>query len=349
MKNNFKKLFLYTLAFTVLVLVSISTEKSSAENTSASNFPDYVQVGGNVIGIKLYTKGVHVVSTGYVNTADGRRSPAIKSGIKSGDFITKVNGKEVNTIEEFTSAIQVNTEIEIEYYRKERVYKTKIVPVLSSNDAVFKAGIWVRDSTAGIGTMTFYDPATGCFGALGHGINDSDTGKLMTLKDGKIYKAHLTSVTKGRSGSPGELNGTFIGEDNVIGSIVKNSSNGVFGILNSGVDNKLCKIGYKEDVHEGGAAIICCAEDDSPKEYGVKIINVIKNNPFNYEGITFKVTDNELLEKTDGILQGMSGSPIIQDGKIIGAVTHVFINNPTKGYGIFIENMLSEIYQNGKK
>lgn len=341
-KNKFLKFSLY-ICFVAMLISLSAIYNTSATNKTETMGSKYLVPGGEVIGIKLYTKGVHVVDTGFIDTVDGEKSPAKEAGIKSGDFIIKVDGVDVDTIEKFSTLIQNNKELSITYTRKGKMKTTVLTPVLSSVDNSFKAGLLIRDSTAGIGTLTFYDPETKLFGALGHGINDQDTGKLLTLKNGKVYKAHLTSVVKSQNGVPGEINGTFIGENNNIGTLELNSYKGVFGKLNTKLsDKKTYKVAEKDEIKMGEAYIMCSVENDTVKEYKIEIINVVKNSPFKNEGLTIKITDPKLLSITDGILQGMSGSPILQNDKIVGAVTHVFVNDPTRGYGIFIENMLAE-------
>ncbi len=340
-KNNYKKIILYMSAVMLIIIAGYFGADKDIVNVEATSYPEYLIAGGNVIGIKLYTDGVHVVDTDFVETIEGKKSPAVKAGIKSGDYITEINGKKISTIEEFVNTIKGPEKISITYVRKGKVKNTMIEPALSSNDNSYKIGIWVRDSTAGIGTVTFYNPETKEFGALGHSVNDSDTKKLLNLKSGKIYKTHLTSVTKSKDGHPGEINGTFVGENNYVGYLTKNTSNGIFGIMEKDISGgKKYKVATRDEVKTGEATILCSIDDDGVKEYKIEIINVIKSDAFKNEGMTIKLTDPVLLQKTDGILQGMSGSPIIQNDKLVGAITHVFINNPQKGFGIFIEDMI---------
>ena len=297
LKNKNFKIILYVFAISVLIS-SVGIYNTEAKDTVNKTYPEYLIPGGEVIGIKLYTNGVHVVDTGYIDTVDGRKSPANDAGIKSGDFITEINNSRVDTIEDFTNHIQSNNPIDIVYYRKNKKKHTTLKPALSSVDNSFKAGMWIRDSTAGIGTLTFYDPVTKKFGALGHGINDHDTGKLLTLKKGKIYKTHLTSVVKAENGEPGEINGTFIGNNNNIGIMKLNTKRGIYGTLDEPINlNKPLKVAKTDEIETGKATILCTVENNKVSEYEIEIINIIKNSPFKNEGLTIKITDKKLLEQ----------------------------------------------------
>lgn len=310
-----------------------------------ANLPEMLIPGGNVIGVKLYTKGVHIVGITFVETEDGKVYPARQAGLREGDFITNINGNEVNDNESFARYLQAGGEISLTAERNGASFETTLTPVASKDDGLLRAGLWVRDSTAGIGTVTFYNPESETFGALGHGIADQDTGKILTVNKGYIYNAYLTSVRKGAKGSPGELNGIFANQERQIGELNSNTERGVYGSYNSDAIHQLKEpmpVGGRDSVKEGPATIYASIDKDEVKEYQIEIVKVVKNNAFSSKGMVIKITDPELIEKTNGIVQGMSGSPIIQDGKLIGAVTHVFVNDPTRGYAIFIENMLAE-------
>lgn len=298
---------------------------------------------GNVFGVKFFTKGVIVIKLSDIETSEGAMSPAKIAGLETGDIIQSVNGEEINTAEQMASIIEKNKgkEIDVRYLREENEYSTVITPVLSLSDRKYKTGIWVRDSTAGIGTMTYYNPSTGEFAGLGHGICDIDTGKLMPLLKGNVVDVEITDIIKGRSGSPGELKGTF---DTVKrGDVVKNTEHGVYGLIDSQdyITSEPLEIGLGNEVVTGKAEIMCELDGTGVNKYEIEITK-IKNNDREGKNFLISVTDEKLIEKTGGIVQGMSGSPIIQNGKIVGAVTHVLVNSPTKGYGIFIENMLAQ-------
>ncbi len=298
---------------------------------------------GNVFGVKFFTKGVIVIKLSDIETSEGAISPARIAGLETGDIIQSVNGEEINTAEQMAAIIEKNKgkEIDVRYLREENEYSTVITPVLSLSDRKYKTGIWVRDSTAGIGTMTYYNPSTGEFAGLGHGICDIDTGKLMPLLKGNVVDVEITDIIKGRSGSPGELKGSF---DTVKrGDVIKNTEHGVYGLIDSQdyITSETVEIGLSNEVVTGKAEIMCELDETGVKKYEIEITK-IKNYDKEGKNFLISVTDEELIEKTGGIVQGMSGSPIIQNGKIVGAVTHVLVNSPTKGYGIFIENMLAQ-------
>ena len=298
---------------------------------------------GDVFGVKFFTKGVVVTDISEVESDSGIISPAAKAGIKKGDVIISLGGKEVNTAEKTTELISKSQgkQIVAEFVRDDKTYKAKITPVRSSADGVYKAGLWVRDSTAGIGTVTYYDPESGSFGGLGHGIYDSETGLLMPLLKGAVVDISLEDIIKGRNGHPGELKGSFGTEKT--GSLFSNTACGVYGILGKKpqtiYDKMPCAI--KSEVEKGEASILSNVDGLGVKEYGIEIVKIYSGDEPT-KNFVIEVTDKELLEKTGGIVRGMSGSPIIQNGKLVGAVTHVLVGEPTRGYGIFIENMLSE-------
>lgn len=297
---------------------------------------------GNVFGVKFFTKGVMVIRLSEVESSDGSVSPSKEAGLKEGDVIQSINGMRVNTAEEMADAVEKSKGegMEIVYVRNANEYITVLTPVLSLSDRKYKTGIWVRDSTAGIGTMTCYNPSTGEFAGLGHGICDVDTGLLMPLLSASVVDVEITDIIKGRRGTPGELKGDF---DSIRkGKLMNNTESGVYGIMDKcpdGVENEPCEIGLADEIYEGKAYILCELDENGVEEYE---INITKIRSDNTEGKNFviEVTDSKLIEKTGGIVQGMSGSPVIQNGKLVGAVTHVLVNSPSKGYGIFIQNML---------
>ncbi|MEG1982046.1 MAG: SpoIVB peptidase [Clostridia bacterium] len=297
---------------------------------------------GTPLGIKFFTNGVLVVGIADITTNDGKISPAYNAGIRVRDIILKINGTEVNTNEKVQELISKSNGESLTFTVKRNIstFECNVVAVKSIDDGLLKLGMWVRDSTAGIGTITYFDPKTRKFGALGHGICDPDTSALMPLNSADVYFARINSVIKGEKGAPGELRGKFL-EDSLLGNITTNSSCGIFGTTKQNIDGVLCPVGYKNEVQPGEAFIYCTVDEKPPQKYAIEISKISKVFDKEFRDMTIKITDSALLAKTGGIIQGMSGSPIIQNGKLIGAVTHVFINDPTSGYGIFIENMLN--------
>ena len=307
---------------------------------------------GNTVGVKLKIDGILVIGVSDVEATDGqRRLPSKDTGIKPGYIITKVNDKLMSDIEDLIKEIDNSqgNPVKIKYKYGSLQGMANIIPVMSAEDRKYHIGLWVRDSTAGIGTLTFYDPLTHTFGALGHGITDIDTGTLMPVDSGEILESSILGVKMGKSGVPGELKGIFI-EDTKLGTIQINSEVGIYGKLNPEAVNKisgrLYPIGVRTDIKEGPASILSNIDGKNIEEYGIDIQKVSRQNLNGSKGMIIKITDKKLLSTTGGIVQGMSGSPIIQNGKIIGAVTHVLVNDPTRGYGIFIEAMLKNLTGN---
>ena len=299
----------------------------------------FVVPSGEIIGLRMFAKGVLIISADSVETSDGRKNPSDVSGIKAGDLIISVDEKQVTSasvLSEIISASEGKT-LKIVYVRDEKEYYTDFTPVLSS-DGKYKAGWWIRDSAAGIGTMTYYEKETGIYGGLGHGICDVDTSLLLPLYYGDIVEAKISGCYKGTKGKAGELCGTL--SSGKIGTIYENGINGVYGILDKTDKNiKEIPVALKNEVKTGKAKIMCTADNDGVGEYEIEIEKVDMKDDSS-RNLVIKITDKNLLSKTGGIVQGMSGSPILQDGKIVGAITHVLVNDPTKGYGIFIENMM---------
>jgi len=301
---------------------------------------------GRIIGVKLETQGLLIVGMSDVYDENGTAiKPLAEFDVRKGDIIQTVNEKPVSNIDDFKSIVENSDgkEVAITLKRDDKTFGVHVNPVKNKADGKYRLGIWVRDSTAGIGTMTFYQPETKQFGALGHGITDSDTGQIMEIKDGELTGAEVVSIKKGENGTPGELKGMFSSDSSSIGTISSNSQSGIYGKLDSqDFAGQEMEIAPKNEIKEGKAKILCNIDGGEPKEYDVEVEKVSANPNKSTKCMVIRITDNALLEKTGGIVQGMSGSPIIQNGKLIGAVTHVFINDPTRGYGIFIENMLIE-------
>ncbi len=301
----------------------------------------YVAVLGIPFGMKIYTNGVMVTSLSDVATEKGNLKPAKDAGIKLGDYILSVNGETVTTNEDLSQIVEKSNgkKLKFKILRGDTVIYISFCPVKSVETGSYKIGLWVKDSSAGIGTLTFYSPTSDIICGLGHGICDEETGELINIKKGSIVTAEIISAEKGEVGKPGKLNGRM-GYD-TLGLINKNSNNGVYCQLTGEVTfSKLTEIALKQEVKSGKAKIVCTLDDGAPKEYDCII--EVRSSAYHSktQNLLVTVTDHELLEKTGGIVQGMSGSPIIQNGKLIGAVTHVLIDDPTKGYGIFAENML---------
>ena len=285
---------------------------------------------GQPVGIKLFSDGVLVVGFSEILTEDGQAVPAKECGLREGDIITHINSEEVDTIEQVQSLLQdlEGDQMSIRCLRGEKQLQMTVQAVKCADDGSYKLGAWIRDSMAGIGTMTFVDPETGTFGALGHGINDVDTSMLMPMQSGGIMGASVTEVRKGTRGTPGELHGAFDSTGDV-GALSANTGCGVFGTITdrtliSGLEPMA--VAAADEVRLGTATIISCVSGKAAKEYEVEIIRLYPGTDSDTRDMMLRVTDPALLETTGGIVQGMSGSPIIQDGKLIGAVTHVCVN-----------------------
>lgn len=300
---------------------------------------------GEPVGIYVETNGLLVLSTTSVEGADGLIYEPATNIVQSGDYVLKINGKSVKTIKEFNAAIQKTRgkKATVRIRRNGIESDVSMKPTLS-RDNTYKLGMWVREDTQGIGTMT-YVTKNGGFGALGHGITDADTGTLMNLSGGELFQTEILDIIKGERGTPGELEGYInMVADNCIGLIKKNTNLGIFGQLENGKKSaeklEFLPVGLKQDIRKGEAYIVSNMEGTA-KKYAISI-DEIKINSMDNKGMVIRITDKELLKLTGGIVQGMSGSPIVQDGKLIGAVTHVFVDDPTRGYGAFVETMLSQ-------
>lgn len=309
-----------------------------------------VRPGGQSIGVKLNTVGVLVVGHHQVQADEGRVSPGEKAGIKKGDIITEINGQQIEKMADVGPFVKQAGEdgkpLNVVIKRENEKIKTQLQPEKDVNENTYKLGLYIRDSAAGIGTMTFYHPQSKKYGALGHVISDMDTKKPIVVGDGQIVRSTVTSIEKGGKGNPGEKLARFSSDREVIGNIRRNSPFGIFGELNkdisNGVFDKPLPIALSHQVKEGPAKILTVVNNDEVNLFDIEIVSTIPQKFPATKGMVIKVTDPELLEKTGGIVQGMSGSPIIQGDKLVGAVTHVFVNDPTSGYGVHIEWMLNE-------
>lgn len=298
---------------------------------------------GNLFGIKFYTKGISVINCNNIELGFKTVNPGAECGLRSGDTILKINGKDMTSCEDMQSEITSSGggSLNIECERQGEIFHTVITPVQS--DGEYRVGLWIRDSCAGLGTMTFYDPETNKFAALGHGICDSDTGELLPLDSAEITQAKISTITKGTNGSPGIINGYFA-SDETSGRALLNNETGLYGILDNPTSYfEPIEIANIQDIRKGEAQILCTLDDGEPKYYSIEITGVNYDEKNKTKNLQIVATDNRLLEKTGGIVQGMSGSPILQNGKLVGAVTHVLITNSAKGYGIFAQNMFDEI------
>lgn len=306
----------------------------------------YVIPGGQPIGVKINTDGLLVVAFSDFKTENNESaSPAAFAGVEIGDYIKKINGKEINTAEDLVLKLNgcEGKEISLTIKRLGKEQVIKLMPLKSMKDNRYKIGIWVRDYISGIGTMTYYDPNTKRFAALGHPILDVDTKDIIEIRDGLINKAQIASIVKGSKGNPGELRGIFLKEENPLGKIESNTNCGIFGILKREEElytNNKIKVGLRNEITIGEAKILTTIEGEKPKLYNIRIDKLFTQSEPGPKSMVIRITDEELLKKTGGILQGMSGSPIIQKGKIVGAVTHVLVNKPDTGYGVYIEWML---------
>lgn len=303
---------------------------------------------GKIVGIKLYTSGVLVVGTSSIESADGKTyKPYENTGIEEGDSITAINGNIVSSTEELINTVNSynGEKVEITYMRDEQEKKCEIKPV-KDKKGKYRIGLWVRDSAGGVGTVTFYSEQTQSFAGLGHAITDIDTGEIINTSSGEIDDVSIISIIKGLKSEPGRIQGS-IKSDSTIGSIYKNTSYGIYGVIknpdNLNIDySKKMNVAPRQEIEIGEATILSDV-DGQVKEYKIEIERTYLNNNYDNKSMLIKVTDEELLEKTGGIVQGMSGSPIIQNGKFIGAVTHVLVNDPTKGYGVFADKMIQEL------
>lgn len=321
-KNN----ILLTLIFTLLIIPNY-----------ALAYSDYIVAGGENIGIELNSKGVIIVGTYEVNGIN----PAKEANLRAGDKIIKINNKDVINIEEMLKVIENSnnkSNIKITYLRGNKTNDTSL-KLSKSSDNIYKTGLYVKDSISGVGTLTFIDPNTKLFGALGHEIIEKNTGQKLEIKDGKIYSSTVTGITRSDIGKPGEKAARYDSSD-IFGNVKENTTSGIFGNYTSTIpDKKLYKVAKENDIKTGNATIFTVIDGNTIESFAINILRINKNTTKN---ILFEITDSRLLRNTGGIVQGMSGSPIIQDNFIVGAVTHVVVDDPTKGYGIFITTMLEE-------
>ena len=330
-KNGSYQIPCYFLNMIYLKDVQVKTEEEK-----------WVDVCGMPIGLYMETQGVLVVDTGEITGKDGVRAEPAEHIAKAGDYILEVNGNPISGKKELIKNIEAShgETMELLVNRNGEKIPLSISPVLDQNDE-YKLGLWIRDNTQGIGTMTYVDE-NGKFGALGHGISDADTGELLNISEGELYEAEIVSIKKGTKGMPGELSGYIdYDPDKKIGIIEKNTELGISGEVfdMERLPHEKVMVGYQQEVKEGKAKLLTNLNEEV-KAYDIEITEIYRNKSKTNKAFEIQVTDPRLLEETGGIVQGMSGSPILQNGKLIGAVTHVFVQDSSKGYGIFIENML---------
>ena len=307
--------------------------------------------GGQTIGVKVKSAGILVVGHHQVNKEKNIKvSPGEESGIRAGDLIMKIDGKPIREVRKVAlfaeKAGLAQKSLHLDIKRAGKWIKTDLRPVFDSEDKAWRLGLYIRDSAAGVGTLTFYAPDQGVYGALGHVITDLDTGTAIEVGDGQILQSNVTSINKSQNGKPGEKRALFVNESKVLGNIEHNTSFGIFGKMKELPEHSYNKeaipVAFAEEVKEGPAEILTVLSGQKVESFKVEISHVSKQSNPATKGMVIKVTDPQLLQLTGGIVQGMSGSPIIQNGKLIGAVTHVFVNDPSSGYGCFIEWMLQD-------
>ena len=356
-KNKLKKLSVIA-SFLLLILISNGVKATAADTETSVAFEisepcieaaagtESVYLGGLPFGVKFYTEGITVVGFSEVDTENKNKSPAYNAGLREYDVILAVNSTPVSSAKEFVETTEKSkgTPIAVDYKRMGEIYSVSFSPVLSKSDGKYKTGMWIKDSTAGIGTLTYVVPESKAFAGLGHSICDAGTGEVLELKNGIVMNVEITGIEKGVSGTPGELKGSFSGDKT--GNIITNCNEGIFGIFSELpamlTDSDVIEVAAESEICEGEAQIRCTLDGSGPKEYTVNLSHVDFEETTN-KNYVIEITDESLIEKTGGIVQGMSGSPIIQNGKLIGAVTHVFISDPKKGYGISIKNMVNSM------
>lgn len=341
--NNKNNNYQPEVQFNLFNLIPIKTQKVKVINN------DKVLVGGVAVGLVLKTEGVLVVGSSPVFTLDGVRDVLTEDKLQIGDVITQIENETIENVASVSEIVNkeenINKELNIKGIRKNKEFTTKIKPCYDIKSEKYKLGVWVRDDASGVGTLTYIN-SNNRFGALGHPICDSDTKAIIGLKEGKVYNCSVLGVNKGTAGNPGEIRGLFMQGKNEQGIVEKNNNYGVFGEINN--ESNLLKnldeveIGSRVMVKPGKAQIKCCIDGNKVETFDIEIIKTNYQNYSNDKSMVVRVIDQNLISRTGGIVQGMSGSPILQNGKLIGAITHVFINDPTKGFGVYIDWMLNQ-------
>ena len=300
-----------------------------------------VTVCGTPFGVKMFSEGALVVGFSDVNTAAGPENPAKAAGLRLGDRVIRIGSTATEDNDAVKQALEAaqGGAVEVVYVRSGEQRQTSLTPVWDASSAQWRAGMWVRDSSAGVGTLTFADEEKGVFAGLGHPISDSDTGESIALRSGEIVPCQITGCSKGTAGSPGEMKGRFLSA-HAIGTIRINGENGVYGSTRAQFAGQKMEVAFAQEVEAGDAEIWTTTSGETPRAYRVKIEKISDADP--RRNMVLRVVDRELLAQTGGIVQGMSGSPIVQNGRLVGAVTHVLVNDPTRGYGIFAQTMLEQ-------
>lgn len=302
--------------------------------------------GGHSVGVQMDVKGVLVVGLEQITTENGKRvNPGLTAGLQIGDMILEVDGTKVYKARDVEKLVnEIKDTVNLKVQRKNKTITVKLTPVRTGEDGIYKLGVWIKDRTAGIGTLTYYDPVNQTFGALGHAITDPETGAVLTVNQGQLLQAQVQDVKEGKSGEPGEIQGVFYETESPLGDLELNCDFGIFGISYHPIENSVydqpLAIGTRDQIETGKAYILTTLEKNQIQRFEIEIEKIHKRDRDTNKNMVIKVTDQRLLDESGGIIQGMSGSPIIQNERIIGAVTHVLVNDPTRGYGIFIENML---------
>ena len=304
-----------------------------------------VTVCGTPFGIKMFSEGALIVGFSDLYTENGQANPAKEAGLKLGDLVVSVDGQPTLSNDALREVIELagGRSVTVVYVR-DSVQRTAQLTPIRDDTGQWKAGMWVRDSSAGVGTLTFVDESRGVFAGLGHSINDSDTGKSITLRSGEIVPCEITGYTMGSVGSPGELKGKFVGL-NAVGTIVLNGTTGVYGTTRTIFSGRQTEVAFSQEVTAGAATLLTTIDGSTPQAYAIEIEKLNLSGEDENRNLVIHVTDRALLEATGGIVQGMSGSPILQDGRLVGAVTHVLVNDPTRGYAIFAQTMLEQAEQ----
>lgn len=326
--------------------------KIPVKTVNVNVIPDLrVVPGGQTIGVKVKSAGILVVGHHLIGAGQDRRvSPGEDAGIKLGDLITHMDGKRLEGVSGVAEAVEragkSKKGIDVVLKRGNETVKTRLTPAYDAEDQAWRLGLYIRDSAAGVGTLTFYAPDQGVYGALGHVITDMNTQTSIVVGSGQIVQSNVTSISKSESGDPGEKRAHFLKESKILGNIERNTAFGIFGKMSNNPDHSLYSKGipvaFSREVKEGPAEILTVVEGQQVERYSIDIVHVADQSEPATKGLVLRITDPKLIEKTGGIVQGMSGSPIVQNGKLIGAVTHVFVNDPKSGYGCFIEWMLQD-------
>ncbi len=328
--------------FSVLPLRSVTVVTNSRSVTA----------GGIALGVVLHTRGVQLVGLSSVNTANGRRSPASAAGLKAGDLILSVNGTGIESAAQFASLVTGSQGVlALTCERDGNSFSCKLDPAVDTDSGLRRIGAWVRDSSTGVGTLSFYDASSGRYAALGHPVTDVDTGAILATRDGFVGLATILDVIKGQSGVPGELLGSFSSDkSSAIGDVTVNGEYGIAGTLDTaalGSTGTIVPLARAAEVYKGEATILCTVDDGGVESYRCEVIRTEVQSAPAIQGMVIRVTDPELLKRTGGVVQGMSGSPVLQDGRLIGVVTHVFVNDPTRGFCLYAEWMAQELLPTG--